>query len=78
MGAGLSLSADDAEALGLDEGQPTALEIGDIRIELPVRISGSLPSGLAMLPVSLPAVPVVELPAWGKIGAAGRADDGDE
>jgi len=59
------VSAADAEALKLGEGQVLAFEVEGQPYRLPVRISHALPKGAAGLPYGLQGLPFVELPAWG-------------
>jgi NADH-quinone oxidoreductase subunit G len=62
----LALGARDAERLGAREGRPLAVVLhgaGEPRLSLPVRIDDSLPEGLAGLPVGLPGLPFLDLPA---------------
>jgi NADH-quinone oxidoreductase subunit G len=80
----LGVSAADAKRLGLNEGQPAELTVRQAALEgrtgrewnqtiqLPARIRADLPAGVAALPVGLPGLPVIPLPARGSIGAAGR------
>jgi NADH-quinone oxidoreductase subunit G len=62
----LALGPLDAARLGAREGRPLAVALhgaGEPRLTLPVRIDDSLPEGLAGLPVGLPGLPFLDLPA---------------
>ena len=64
----IALSPEDARALGLTEGDIAELSLYGHSLMLPVAVRAALPKGIAGLPVGLPAVEPVELPAWGVIG----------
>ncbi|MCC7288099.1 MAG: NADH-quinone oxidoreductase subunit NuoG, partial [Burkholderiaceae bacterium] len=68
----LALNPDDAAALGLAAGQQAQLQVGAVGCRLAVRIEPALQRGVAGVPVGLPGVPMLELPANGRIqtGAA--------
>jgi NADH-quinone oxidoreductase subunit G len=64
----LALGSLDAERLGLSGGDgvqlvPVTSGAPEARLHLPVRVVPSLPAGLCGLPVGLPGMPFVELPA---------------
>jgi len=63
----IGLNGDDAASLGKDNGCIAQLIIGDVSLKLPVRIIPTLCSGLIALPVWIPGLEGVDLPALGKI-----------
>ncbi len=67
----VGLSPEDAALLGLDEGDLMVLKL-DRSYELPLRIIPGLAQGVAGLPVGLPGLKGIDLPAWGEIRAAER------
>ena len=70
----LALGPLDAARLGAREGRPLAVALhgaGEPRLSLPVRIDDSLPEGLAGLPVGLPGLPFLDLPAELEIDEGG-------
>lgn len=58
------LNIEDAQALGLGQGQKLKFEIDGQAYDLPVVVSSTMPRGLSGLPYGLPGLPFVELPAW--------------
>lgn len=58
------LNTDDARRLKIKEGEPFDFSVGEQSYQLPARLSPATPSGTAGLPVGLPGVPFVNLPAW--------------
>ncbi len=72
----LGLHPGDADRLGLPETGQAVLRIGAARLELAVRRLPSLRAGLACLPVGLPGLETVPLPAWGEIAPAGEPAGG--
>ena len=73
----LAIGAADAHCLGLAEGDGLTISLPGLTVLLPVRIRKELHSGIALLPVGLPGVPFVQLPAWAEIVApAGAAPAG--
>ncbi len=66
----IALGVGDAQRLHKTEGEPITLAVGDITLSLSLKIVPTLPKGVAGLPVGLPGVPGIALPAWGKIPAA--------
>jgi NADH-quinone oxidoreductase subunit G len=64
-----------AAELGVKEGDEVALALGGLVERLPVRVRPALAAGLAALPVGLPGMPVVALPAWGRLTRVDRGDD---
>ncbi len=68
----IGLCRDDAQALGLSDGRPVRVQVAGHSFNLPLRIMDGAKS-LALLPVGLPDVPYVELPAAGMIAPAGGA-----
>jgi NADH-quinone oxidoreductase subunit G len=67
----LGLGPQDAGTLGLKEGEEATLMIGVTVLTLPVQVHPTLPPGVASLPVGLPGVECIVLPAWGRVVRAG-------
>jgi NADH-quinone oxidoreductase subunit G len=63
----VAVGAKDAERLGLGEGQEATLSLGAVTLRLAVRVRPALPQAVAGLPVGLPGMPWVALPAWGRL-----------
>ncbi|MCC2637874.1 MAG: nuoG [Moraxellaceae bacterium] len=57
--AHVALAAADAQRLGLADGAKATVKIGDVLLELAVRVSATLPAGTLGLPVGISALPVV-------------------
>ncbi len=70
----LALSAKDAAGLGAAAGDPVTVTIGDLTFAVPVKTDAGLPENVAGLPVGLPQLPVLSLPAYGTI-AKGKQDE---
>ncbi|MDX1686521.1 MAG: molybdopterin-dependent oxidoreductase, partial [Candidatus Promineifilaceae bacterium] len=60
----LALGPTSAAALEVRDGDEVKVEIGGANRSLPVRITPSLPAGLAGVPYGLPEMPYAALPAW--------------
>jgi len=60
----LALNSAEAARRGLAEGQELDLTLGGVRRRLAVRVSPTLPDGVAGLPAGLPGLLGVQLPAW--------------
>ncbi len=69
----LSMNPQGASGLGVTSGGSISLAVGDITLELPVRLDESLPQGVAGFPTGLPGLATVDLPNWGKIEVKGQA-----
>ncbi|MFA6223123.1 MAG: NADH-quinone oxidoreductase subunit NuoG [Desulfomonilaceae bacterium] len=63
----VGLNGHDAASLGKDNGHIAQLIIGEVSLKLPVRIIPTLCSGLIALPVGIPGLEGLNLPAMGKI-----------
>jgi NADH-quinone oxidoreductase subunit G len=63
----VGLSPEDAAGFGVKEGERVELMVGTVRYELPCVFRSAVPRGVALLPVGLPDVQTVLLPAWGTI-----------
>jgi len=63
----LALNADDADSLGFVSGDNASIDLNGKSYRIPVRVSPSLPTGVAGLPVGLPSLDWIPLPSWGKI-----------
>ena len=61
----LLVNKEDAAALKLSEGETIEFEIDSQPFKLPVKLSSSISTGVAGLPVGLPKCSYVEYPAWG-------------
>ena len=66
----LALSAEEAGRLGMAEGDAMTVEVGQMALRLPVRIVPGMATGIAGLPVGLPGLPHLALPAWGRMASA--------
>ncbi|MEC9482471.1 MAG: molybdopterin-dependent oxidoreductase, partial [Halomonas sp.] len=67
----LTLAAEDAQRLGLAEGEPVALETGTGQVVLPLHSSEAFPAGLVGVPAGLTGDVVQG--DWGRLRAAGDA-----
>ncbi|MEW6612652.1 MAG: NADH-quinone oxidoreductase subunit NuoG [Pseudomonadota bacterium] len=63
----LALNAADAAALGIGDGGLATVRLASGPQRLPVRIRPELPAGLAGLPLGLPGLVGITLPAWARI-----------
>jgi NADH-quinone oxidoreductase subunit G len=61
------LSPDDANGIELKEGEMVEISSGAWSRLLPARIVNSLPGGMVALPVGMPGVEWLDLPAWGEL-----------
>jgi NADH-quinone oxidoreductase subunit G len=61
------LRTSDAQSIGVKEGQLLRFEIEGQDCELPVKISTTIPAGVAGVPYGLWGMPSGELPAWAAI-----------
>ncbi|MDA8093148.1 MAG: NADH-quinone oxidoreductase subunit NuoG [Betaproteobacteria bacterium] len=68
----VALRPEDAARAGLAAGDTAALEVGAVRLRLPWIAHPELPQGVGSLPVGLPAMPWLMLPAWGAVAKASR------
>jgi NADH-quinone oxidoreductase subunit G len=69
----IALSQADAAALQVEPGDIVACTLVSTTQRLPVQIEPSLPRGIAGLPVGLPAIPWMALPAWGTLTKVGQS-----
>jgi NADH-quinone oxidoreductase subunit G len=67
----LALHADDASKLGIAAGDDAQLRLDNTQYRLPIVLDGELPHGVAGLPVGLPGMARIALPAWGTIDKVG-------
>jgi NADH-quinone oxidoreductase subunit G len=74
----LALTAKDAKRLGLAPGDHLTLRLDGSEHRLALRIRNALTPGTAGLPVGLPGLAGLALPAWAEILPAGGEGDGDE
>jgi NADH-quinone oxidoreductase subunit G len=63
----LALHPEDAARLPVGEGEEIELAPGGVLRRLPVRLMPSLPRGVAGLPVGLPGLTGITLPAWSSL-----------
>ena len=63
----VGLNPEDASDLGVKEGERVELVVGTVRYELPTAVRPDVPAGVALLPVGLPDVQMVSLPAQGTV-----------
>ena len=63
----IALSPEDAQLLGLGEGEMAELNIDGEILVLQVAVHAALPKGVAGLPAGLPGMEPVEIPAWGAV-----------
>ena len=60
----VALGAKDAAALGLRAGEPVQIQLDGVAYRLPIVINEELPAGVAGLPVGVPPLTGVQLPAY--------------
>jgi NADH-quinone oxidoreductase subunit G len=72
-GPALMLNPDDAASLAVTEGDVVEVRLDGWRRRLPVAFSPALPRGVAALPVGLPGLAGLALPAWARIVATAEA-----
>jgi len=60
----MGLSLEEAREQGFQDGDQVELDLGGRTRRLEVRVIAALPSGVVGLPVGLPELLGVELPAW--------------
>ena len=63
----LAINSFDAADLGISTGQELEIAVGPFTGKLPAEMNPSLPRGVAALPVGLPGLVGIDLPAWGRI-----------
>jgi NADH-quinone oxidoreductase subunit G len=63
----VALSRDDAWGLGAAAGDLVVVVVGAEALHLPVAIEPALPRGVAAVPVGLPGMPYLDLPAAGEV-----------
>jgi len=63
----LLINSEDAAELKVEEGQLRSFDVDGQALRLPVRISPSIPRGVAGLPYGLSGLPFVELPSWSSL-----------
>jgi NADH-quinone oxidoreductase subunit G len=61
------LNSADATALDLHEGDDFTFHIGDQAYHFPVKMSESIPDGVAAVPYGIETIPYAELPEWATI-----------
>lgn len=62
------ISPEDAHALGVAASDMMRVRIGETALNLTVRILDSVAPGTAGMPVHLPTLPTLSLPAWAQLG----------
>jgi NADH-quinone oxidoreductase subunit G len=60
----LALHPNDANQIGMGEGESIRLQIDEVSHAFPVQFDASLPPGTTGFPVGLPGMPSLSLPAW--------------
>lgn len=68
----VALNPADAARFGIGPGQEAELTVAGGTYRLPLSLSPRLPSGMAGLPVGLPGLEGIVLPAWGVLAEASR------
>jgi len=63
----LGIGSSDAIEFGISAGQELEVVFGGFSGKLPAKLNASLPRGVVIIPVGLPGLVGVDLPAWGKI-----------
>lgn len=61
----VTINEEDAKKLQVLEGQLLSFDIAGQSYRLPVKLSMTMPKGVAGLPSGIPGLPFVQLPAWG-------------
>jgi NADH-quinone oxidoreductase subunit G len=69
----LVLSAADAAALQVGPADAVVCAVAGTTHRLPVHVDPTLPTGIAGLPVGLPALQGISLPVWGTLTKAGQS-----
>lgn len=70
----LGLNLDDANALHVKEGEEVQVALDETPRILPVKVFASLPGRVAVLPIGVPGLEYVDLPAWGTFERQGSGD----
>jgi NADH-quinone oxidoreductase subunit G len=63
----MMLRPDDAHRIGVEAGEDVELSLSGWTLRLTVKLESGLPRGIAGLPIGLPGIGSVTLPAWGRI-----------
>ena len=63
----LLLNPADAARLGIAEGHDAAVVTEQHTLQYPAHLSPAVPAGAALLPMGLPGMPALLLPAWGRV-----------
>jgi NADH-quinone oxidoreductase subunit G len=58
------INIDDARELNLEERTVLGFEVNRQPYQLPVKISATIPKGMAGMPYGLPGLPFIDVPAW--------------
>jgi NADH-quinone oxidoreductase subunit G len=58
------VNTQDASELKVENGAHLHFEVNRHNYQLPVRVSDSIPKGMAGMPYGLPGLPFIDLPAW--------------
>ena len=72
----LALRPEDLQRLGAADGDEIELTLNGAPLRLPAKSWPTLANGLAGLPVGLPGMPAVSLPAWAALRRKATAEDG--
>ncbi|HZK67873.1 MAG TPA: NADH-quinone oxidoreductase subunit NuoG [Chloroflexota bacterium] len=68
----LALRPEEAERLGLRQGEELAVTLGGVERRLVVRTVPGLPEGVACVPAGIPQLKGLDLPVWSRFGGQGR------
>ena len=63
----LGINSSDAAEMGISAGKELEIVLGGFSGRLQAKLNSTLPRGVAALPVGLPGLAGIDLPAWGKI-----------
>ncbi len=66
----IALNGNDADTLGLKDGDDVLLSVNELNLRLPLRLRHELPPGIAGLPVELAGSERLYLPTWGRVSKA--------
>jgi NADH-quinone oxidoreductase subunit G len=69
-GTYIGLNPADAERLGLEEGAHVSLALEGVTVKVAVKLLPSMPVGIGGVPVGLPGLEGVSVPAWGTVAKA--------
>ena len=73
----LALRPEELQRLGAADGDEIELTLNGVTLRLPAKSAPGLANGLAGLPVGLPGMPAVSLPAWAALRRKATTDEGE-